>query len=204
MLVPAARNLHWRYAVLHSAFITCKQRLAPSSDLQKNLDELLKATAYIWDRISKNSVTIKGAVKPINGRLEILFQDDNVDGLAKLILKSYLDTTRYIAGCQAIRQKIGHILFGFRVVYGEVIFVTVSPNRRHSALLLKLPRARANDTMLQRQDQAFKFRSRMCGSDNQNSCRVSASTCVLMDRKPQLKLNFLHCWLVKVGMHRIH
>ena len=25
MRVPAARNLHWRYAVLHSAFLVCKQ-----------------------------------------------------------------------------------------------------------------------------------------------------------------------------------
>ena len=55
-------------------------------------------------------------------------------------------------GCQAIRQKIGHILFGFRVVYGEVVFVTISPNRRHSSLLLRLSRVRANDTTLHRQD----------------------------------------------------
>ena len=55
-------------------------------------------------------------------------------------------------GCQAIRQKIGHILFGFRVVYGEVVFVTISPNRRHSSLLLRLSRTRANDTTLNRQD----------------------------------------------------
>ena len=29
MAVPAARNLHWRYAVLHSAFLCCKQKVAP-------------------------------------------------------------------------------------------------------------------------------------------------------------------------------
>ena len=27
MLVPAARNLHWRYEVLHSAFMVCKQKV---------------------------------------------------------------------------------------------------------------------------------------------------------------------------------
>ena len=26
MLVPAARNLHWRYEVLHSAFMACMQK----------------------------------------------------------------------------------------------------------------------------------------------------------------------------------
>ena len=63
--------------------------------------------------------------------------------------------TKYMSGCQAIRQKIGHILFGFRVVYGEVIFVTISLNRRHSSLLLRLSRVRANDTTLQRQDLVY-------------------------------------------------
>ena len=33
MLVPAARNLHWRYAVLHSAFIMCKQKVSPGESL---------------------------------------------------------------------------------------------------------------------------------------------------------------------------
>ena len=38
------------------------------------------------------------------------------------------------------------------MVYGEVVFVTISPNRRHSSLLLRLSRVRANDTTLHRQD----------------------------------------------------
>ena len=67
LLVPAARNLHWRYEVLHSAFIVCKQRLAPSADMDANLLALLKATEYIWERMGKNSVTVKGVVRPING-----------------------------------------------------------------------------------------------------------------------------------------
>ena len=66
----------------------------------------------------------------------------------KLLLRSYLNVTKNIAGCQALRARIGHILFGFRCVYGEVIFVTISPNRRHSSLILKLSRARKADTML--------------------------------------------------------
>ena len=30
MVVPVARNLHWRYAVLHSAFVCCKQKVLRS------------------------------------------------------------------------------------------------------------------------------------------------------------------------------
>ena len=100
MLVPSARNLHWRYEVLHSAFVTCKQRLSPDTDMKDNLDSLLKATKFIWERISKNQAKIKGAFVPINGRTEMLFQDDDLDSPGKLVLNSYLNTTKYISGWQ--------------------------------------------------------------------------------------------------------
>ena len=41
MLVPAARNLHWRYEVLRSAFILCKQRLPADVSLTENLETLI-------------------------------------------------------------------------------------------------------------------------------------------------------------------
>ena len=164
MLVPSARNLHWRYEVLHSAFIVCKQRLGAEDDRQENLKQLLAATKRIWESISTNTVTMKGMKRPINGHLELLFHDDKMDELGKLVLKSYLNTTRHIAGCQAIRKKIGHLLFGFRVCYGEALFVTASPNRRHSGLLLTLSRARQNDTGLMRKDGTAQWRSRYCGA----------------------------------------
>ena len=42
----------------------------------------------------------------------------------------------------------GHCLFGFRVVYGEGLFVTISPSRQHTSMVEKLSRARANDVSL--------------------------------------------------------
>ena len=57
MLAPAARNLHWRYEVLHSSFMVCKQKVAPGESLQQNLDELIVAVRKIWDCISKNTVS---------------------------------------------------------------------------------------------------------------------------------------------------
>ena len=107
MLVPAARNLHWRYEVLHSAFMTCKQKVAPGASLQENLDELLTAVRKIWEAISKNTVTINGQKKNMNGNIGMLFGGDGVTLAEKTVLRSYLNTTSNIAGCQAIRRKIG-------------------------------------------------------------------------------------------------
>ena len=60
MLVPTARNLHWRHCVLHSAFKLCKQKVAPGESLNQNLIQLIEAARHIWERMLKNSVTIKG------------------------------------------------------------------------------------------------------------------------------------------------
>ena len=151
MVVPSAVQLDWRYKVLRSSFMTCRQRLASGESLNQNLIELIDATEKIWKRLQKNTVTVKSAdgesVKmPINGDVRKLFSAVDITAAEKTILRSYLNTTSNIAGCQAIRRQIGHCCFGFRVVHGEVIFVTVSPNRRHSSMILKLSRARRNDT----------------------------------------------------------
>lgn len=166
MTVPGARNLHWRYTVLHSAFVVCKQKVAPGETLNANLDILIEATKKIWQRISSNTVVINGHKKNINGNIGMLFSADNISQAEKIILRSYLNTTASISGCQAIRLKIGHCCFGFRVVHGEVIFITASPNRRHSAMILKLSRARRNDTSLDAGDDVARARQKHCGKDS--------------------------------------
>ena len=124
MVVPGARNLHWRYQVLHSAFMVCKQKVAPGESLKQKLEELLEATKSIWQRIHRNFVLIHSTKKNVNGRIGILFSADGITPVEKTILRSYLSTTSSIAGCQAIRSKIGHLCFGSRAVQGESVFIT--------------------------------------------------------------------------------
>ena len=47
---------------------------------------------------------------------------------------------------------MGHRQFGARVVYGDCIFITISPNEQHSALVLRLSRFRRNDPYVQHGD----------------------------------------------------
>ena len=148
--------------------MTCTQRLSPGETVNQNLEELVRAIEKIWKRIQAKTVPIKcpgedGVSKivnvPLNGDVRKLFVAEGVTAAEKTILRAYLNTTSNIAGCQAIRQKIGHCCFGFRVVHGEVIFVTVSPNRRHSSMILKLSRARRNDTSLRGDDDVSRWRN---------------------------------------------
>ena len=111
MLVPAARNLHWRYAVLHSAFMVCKHKVAPGESMHENLDKLMDALKRIWQKISDNAAVIDKRKVPINGNLGLLFSDTTLGAADKLILRSYMAVTKNISGGQAVRKKIGHILF---------------------------------------------------------------------------------------------
>ena len=94
MLVPSARNLHWRYAVLHSAFMVCKQKVAPGESMHENLDKLMNSLQKIWQKISDNAVLIDKRKIPINGNLGLLFSDSTLGPIDKLILRSYMTVTK--------------------------------------------------------------------------------------------------------------
>ena len=71
-------------------------------------------------------------------------------------------------------------MFGFRVFHGECIFVTVSPNRRHSSLLLKLRRSRSADPLLGKwndKDPGREYEQRRCGSVSAPPIFVDADVC---------------------------
>ena len=165
MLVPAARNLHWKHTVLRSSFLTCKQKVAPGEPLEKNLSELVIATRSIFNRIRKNTIEINRKKVNMNGDIRMIFSADDVTATEKTILSSFLNTTASIPGCQQIRKKIGHLCFGLRVVHGEVLFMTVSINRRFSTMILKLFRGRVNDLSFAAKDPSSAARKKFCGKD---------------------------------------
>ena len=76
-----------------------------------------------------------------------------------------MNTTRNIAGCQALRRRMGHCLFGMRVVEGECVFLTFSPNRRQSSMIFKMSRTWATDTALKRPADAARFRAKCSSAD---------------------------------------
>merc|ERR1712039_539145 len=93
MLVPAARNLHWRYQDLHSCFVLCKQKIAPGATLNQNLVELIEATSKIWHRIASNTVQVHGQKKNINGNMGLVFEADDITSAERVVLRNYLKTT---------------------------------------------------------------------------------------------------------------
>ena len=88
MLVPSAAQLDWRYKVLRSSFMTCRQKLAPGESLQQNLTDLINATESVWKRIQKNTVMVRTVdgqkvKRPINGDVRMLFQAVDITATEK-------------------------------------------------------------------------------------------------------------------------
>ena len=101
------------------------------------------------------------------------FSGDDVAVQEKTVLRAFLNITASIAGCQATRLKIDHCCFGFQVVHGECIFLTVSPNRRHSSMILS--RARRNDVSLLSSDEVYQWRSKFAAKTSHASSPAKAS-----------------------------
>ena len=76
----------------------------------------------------------------------------------------YGKSTKNLAGAQQIRRKANHCIFGAGVFFGDGLFITISPNRRHSCLVLKLSRARANDTSLNSPTDVAQCRKKFAGA----------------------------------------
>ena len=60
---------------------------------------------------------------------------------------------------------MGHTQFGARVVHGDCLFFTVSPNEQKSALVMRISRYRRNDPWLSGTNYIDQEIHKMCGRD---------------------------------------
>ena len=86
---------------------------------------------------------------PIAGDTTKLPYADGLTQLQQRMAHNMNFLCRNQPGGQQLRQQMGHAQFGARVVYGDCLFYTFSPNEQHSAWVLRLSRYRENDPCLQ-------------------------------------------------------
>ncbi len=84
---------------------------------------------------------------------------------------------------------MGHCLFGARAVYGDILFLTVSPSERHSGLVLRLSRCRRNDPMLEADSTMKDIRRNICGQNMPSISRKDAMTIELPEYAARRKMN---------------
>ena len=69
---------------------------------------------------------------------------------------------------------LGYYLFGLGTTHEEGRFITIPPKRRHSTLILRLSRARANDTSLEAKDSVTSWRRQFAGPNTPAICLPAA------------------------------
>ena len=63
---------------------------------------------------------------------------------------------KHLPGTQSLRQLMGHRQFGARVVHGDCLFLTMSPDPVKSAMVLRLGRYRKTDPYVVHGDEVTK------------------------------------------------
>ena len=142
MLTPGLRNLYFRRTLLEQASIAYRHTVEPGEMTEHHAKELCAAATELYQQLQSGHFrTSGGRRRAIAGDIAKLRYCENLSEKAKLLERNIRYVSSHLGGVQEVRTKIGNALFGARVVYGEPVFVTVSPSSRHSgfrALLSKL------------------------------------------------------------------
>lgn len=139
------------------------RRRATGTPLAETATSFLDAANKLFERLSRGVCTIHQKRRPISGNVEMLQWADDLTLDEKELLDLYKKGTGKMSGAQGIRREFNYMNTGLRVEYGDLIFFTVTPDRRHSALVCRLMRARAKDTGLLADDEATRWRKRFAG-----------------------------------------
>ena len=93
---------------------------------------------------------------PIKGDTTLLPRAKGLSPLERRLAVAHNFMAKEMSGTQQLRQLMGHTQFGARVVYGDCLFLTLSPNPQMSAMTLRLSRYRDNDPYVQQGSAATK------------------------------------------------
>ena len=137
------------------------RRRATGTPLADTATSFLEAAKKFFQRLDRGVCTIHQKRRPTNGIVELMQWADDLTLGEKELKDLYKKATGEMSG--ALRREFNYMNTGLRVEYGDLIFFTVTPDRRHSALVWRLMRARTNDTGLLADDEATRWRKRFAG-----------------------------------------
>ena len=156
--IPIARNLAVRFQALKQAYLLVQRQ--KGAILTQSAKALMDAGVSILTRIERLTVPIHGKQRPLNGDMTLLRWATDLSDDERKILKHYSKVTAELPGSQALRVKFNPICLGFRVVFGDPLFFTLTPDRRHSKLVWRLMRCRREDTSLLAADEVTAWRQK--------------------------------------------
>jgi len=144
--VPGLWNLYFRNQVNQGASLGVGARTKPQEPQEQVEQDAAMAASALYHILQHGFFrTQQGARRSVAGDLTKLPFAEGVTAQQKRLLADFRFRTRLVPGTQEIRSTLGHVCFWSSIVYGNGIFMTVTPGERHNYLSIRLSRYRRND-----------------------------------------------------------
>ena len=147
--VPIVRSVYFKWAVEHSSSLFAPYSGKRGQSLSDRANDTISAAQTLLDKLWHGHTGTGTSKVPIAGDSTRLPYAHGLTPIERRLAWNMNFKARQLPGTQQLRLKMGHAQFGARVVYGDCLFSTISPNELHSALVLRLSRYRLNDPFLQ-------------------------------------------------------
>ena len=113
---------------------------------QKDCQDLEDAAVSICKAMRGTYTGPDGIRRKVNGDMtKVRYAIEKLSSTAQKLVSNIEHTTRKIAGTHEIRRKMRHMTHSYRVIYGQPLFITMSPDEKHNIMYLKLSRTRQKD-----------------------------------------------------------
>ena len=143
--VPVMRSVGFKWKAEHTMSTLTSLGGKAGAALNTSIADKITALQNLYTHLHKGSIGTGIGRVPINGDISKLPAAFGLSPLERKLARTACHLAQKLPGTQQLRRVMGHRQFGARVVYGDCIFVTISPNEQHSALTLRLTRYRQND-----------------------------------------------------------
>ncbi|MGB1651983.1 MAG: hypothetical protein ACPHEP_13215, partial [Acidimicrobiales bacterium] len=130
--VPSLWNLYFREQVNLGVSLAARSRTSASTPEEDVQQDAAMGAAELYKLLKEGFYrTETKAKRRIDGDMTKLRFAEGITRQQRGLLADFSFRTRNIPGTQEIRTKIGHVCFWGAVVYGNGIFMTISPGERH-------------------------------------------------------------------------
>ena len=158
-------NLYFRERINLGISLSVKQKLNVGAPQNAVEEDAAMAAAALVQKLEHGCYMDRGKRRKINGDFSKLMFAEHLTPLQRKLLSDFRFRCQAVAGTQEIRKKIGHLGFWASVVYGNGIFMTVSPGERRNYLAIRLSRYRQQDPFIAADTDAAKEQRPLAGKD---------------------------------------
>ena len=143
---PAYGIYIFRNQVNQGASLGVSARVRAQGPQEPVEQDVAMAASALYATLQHGHYTTEaGAKRPIAGDMTKLPFAEGITAQQRRLLADFRFRTRMVPGTQEIRTKLGHVCVWSSVVYGNGIFMTVTPGERRNYLAIRLSRYRASD-----------------------------------------------------------